>query len=204
LGGELGYVNLGGASYEQLAALVVEQAAVIEELRAEVAGLKAKVTDLERRLAQNSRNSSRPPSSDGLAGTFGGLRASRAAPALRLRALDERRVSSGVNAPTQYGPRMRALGIYLIAARHLPYKRAAGLLADWLGAPLSPGTLMAFVRDSVDDLGAFLDRVHEQISGSPVVHFDETGVRADGKGRWLHRAQARLLRALRVDPGHDG
>lgn len=67
MGGELGYVSLGGPSYQQLAALVVEQAGVIEELRAEVAGLKAKVTDLERRLAQNSRNSSRPPSSDGLA-----------------------------------------------------------------------------------------------------------------------------------------
>ncbi|MGO9320707.1 MAG: DUF6444 domain-containing protein, partial [Solirubrobacteraceae bacterium] len=46
--------------------MVVGQAAVIEELRGEVAGLKAQVADLERRLAQNSRNSSRPPSSDGL------------------------------------------------------------------------------------------------------------------------------------------
>ena len=45
---------------------------------------------------------------------------------------------AGVSAPTQYGSRMRALAIYLIAAQHLPYKRAAGLLADWLGAPLSP------------------------------------------------------------------
>jgi transposase len=51
---------LGWPSYEQLAAFVVEQAAVIVELRAEVA-------DLKRRLAQNSRNSSRPPFSDGLA-----------------------------------------------------------------------------------------------------------------------------------------
>jgi hypothetical protein len=60
-------VNHGGPAYEQLEVLVVEQATVIEELRVEVAGLKAQVTDLERRLAQNSRNSSRPPSSDGLA-----------------------------------------------------------------------------------------------------------------------------------------
>jgi hypothetical protein len=77
---------------------------------------------------------------------------------------------------------MRALAIYLVAAQHLPNKRAAGLLADWLGAPLSPGTLVAFVKDGADDLGAFLDRVHEQISGSPVVHFDETGVRAADEG----------------------
>ena len=59
---------------------------------------------------------------------------------------------AGVGAPARYGPRMRALGIYLTAARHLPYKRAAGLLADWLGAPLSPATLVAFVKDGADDL----------------------------------------------------
>ena len=37
------------------------------ELRERAAGLEAQVADLAARLAQNSRNSSRPPSSDGLA-----------------------------------------------------------------------------------------------------------------------------------------
>lgn len=46
-------------TYEQLAALVVEQAGQIERLTARVA-------ELERRLGLNSRNSSKPPSSDGL------------------------------------------------------------------------------------------------------------------------------------------
>jgi transposase len=46
-----------GPSYEELAALVVRQAERIEQLEAEVA-------DLRRQLGQNSRNSSRPPSSD--------------------------------------------------------------------------------------------------------------------------------------------
>ena len=45
------------ASYEELAALVVGQAEQIEQLKAEVA-------DLRRQLDQNSRNSSKPPSSD--------------------------------------------------------------------------------------------------------------------------------------------
>ena len=255
-------MNLGRPSYEQLAALVVEQAVVIEELRGEVAGLKAKVADLERRLAQNSRNSSRPPSSDGLAkppapkslrrssgrkpggqpghegrhlerverpdevlryvpsrcegcggdlsdGGFKGEETRQVfdLPPVRLAVCEHRAQTrrcvcghvtsagfpAGVNAPTQYGPRVRALGIYLIAAQHLPYKRAAGLLADWLGAPLSPGTLMAFVKDGADDLNVFLDRVHEQITCSPVVHFDETGVRAGGRGRWLHSSSTEAL-----------
>jgi len=48
---------------------VAEKDALIGELwplRAHVAALTAKVAELEGRLAQNSRNSSKPPSSDGL------------------------------------------------------------------------------------------------------------------------------------------
>ena len=59
-------MSSGGLSFEQLAGLVVEQAAVIEELRGRVMVLDAEVSELKRRLAENSRNSSRPPSSDGL------------------------------------------------------------------------------------------------------------------------------------------
>jgi transposase len=238
-----------------LEALVVEQAALITELRAEVAELK-------RRLAQNSRNSSRPPSSDGLSKPpapkslrrrsgrkpggqpgHGGHRLERVEqpdevvlhvpdrcdgcggdlsdgepagedtrqvfdlPEVRLIVCEHRAqrrrcacghvtraaFPAGVGAPTQYGPRTRALGIYLIAVQHLPYQRAAQLLTDWLGAPISPATLMAFVKDGAESLDEFLDRVHEQIINSPVVHFDETGARVAGRGRWLHCASTETL-----------
>jgi transposase len=53
-------VSSGRLSRDDLEALAVEQAALIVELRAEVA-------ELQVRLSANSRNSSRPPSSDGLA-----------------------------------------------------------------------------------------------------------------------------------------
>ncbi|MEV6869062.1 DUF6444 domain-containing protein [Streptosporangium subroseum] len=60
-------------SYDELAALVVEQARTItelradnERLRAEVGKLSVRVVELERRLGRNSGNSSLPPS----AGTF--------------------------------------------------------------------------------------------------------------------------------------
>ena len=56
-------VNLP-SSYEDLAALVVRQAEQIEQLQARVETLRAEVAELTRRLGQNNRNSSKPPSSD--------------------------------------------------------------------------------------------------------------------------------------------
>jgi transposase len=61
-------------TYEELSSLVVELsgrlARALDELagvRAELVEAKARIADLEARLGQNSANSSRPPSSDGLA-----------------------------------------------------------------------------------------------------------------------------------------
>lgn len=252
-------MSAGGLSFEQLAGLVVEQAALIEELRVRVVELDAEVAELKRRLAQNSRNSSRPPSSDGLSkpppkslrrpsgrkpggqeGHPGGhleavvvpdeiidhiprmcegchadlcegeevghlARQVFDLPEIGLRSSEHRAHTrrcrcghettagfpDGVGAPTQYGPRLRALGLYLVGYQHLPYGRAARLMSDWLGAPISTGTLAAFMSRSGEDLAPFLDEVHAQITASPVAYFDETGARAAGKLRWLFCSSTR-------------
>jgi len=64
----------GPPSYEVLAALVVslrgelaEAAGALEQARAELADAREQIAGLEARLRQNPRNSSRPPSSEGLA-----------------------------------------------------------------------------------------------------------------------------------------
>src|SRR3982751_1173197 len=61
-------------SYEQLAALVAAQERTIAQLQARIveqdariAQQDARIAELERQLAASSRNSSKPPSSDGLA-----------------------------------------------------------------------------------------------------------------------------------------
>jgi transposase len=50
--------------FYELAALVVQQAELIERLQAEIAEVRAENAEWKRQLGQNSRNSSRPPSSD--------------------------------------------------------------------------------------------------------------------------------------------
>ncbi|MET9603357.1 DUF6444 domain-containing protein [Streptomyces sp. NPDC006459] len=61
-------------TYEELSSLVVELSGRLARALDELAGVcselveaKARIMDLEARLGQNSRNSSKPPSSDGLA-----------------------------------------------------------------------------------------------------------------------------------------
>ena len=55
------------AANARLRELLAERDAEVADLRALVAGLQAQVADLAARVRQNSKNSSRPPSSDGLA-----------------------------------------------------------------------------------------------------------------------------------------
>jgi hypothetical protein len=53
-------------SYEQLAALVAAQERIIDRLQARIAEQDTQIAELKRQLAASSRNSSKPPSSDGL------------------------------------------------------------------------------------------------------------------------------------------
>jgi hypothetical protein len=54
-------------TYDQLAELVIQRAQEIARLKAHILLQDARIAELERRLASTSRNSSKPPSSDGLA-----------------------------------------------------------------------------------------------------------------------------------------
>ncbi|MDQ2897196.1 MAG: IS66 family transposase [Actinomycetota bacterium] len=239
-------------SYEELAALVVE-------LSAEVAELKA-------RLAANSRNSSRPSSSDGLSkpsvdqkkrglrrpsgrkqgGQEGhqGSRLDRAVPDASVEHPPERcgecggdlagaesveggesrqvfdvprqralgviehvatlrrcdcgvvscgQFPNGVGAPTQYGPGVRAVGVYLHVFQHLPYDRACQALSDLVGAAVSTGTLTEWVTVAAAGLCDFDERLRALLADAPVAHFDETGARIAGRLGWVHSASTGKL-----------
>ncbi len=58
--------SVSAPSYEQLAALVAAQERTIARLQARIAEQDARIAELERQLSVSSRNSSRPPSTDGL------------------------------------------------------------------------------------------------------------------------------------------
>jgi transposase len=232
--------------------LAVENA----ELRALVAALRAEVAELRARLGQNSSNSSRPPSSDGLAkpapkslrrrsgrrpggqnghpgstlarvsdpdevvrhepracaGCGGGLAGAPEAgverrqvfdlPPIRVRVTEHQMVTrrcscgvttcgvppEGVDAPVQYGPRIAAIILYLYAGQFLSKKRTARALAELFGTPVSEGTVAAMTGRAAGCLDEFTSLLRDRIAAAEVAHFDETGLRVDGKLRWVHSA----------------
>ncbi|MHB1571379.1 MAG: IS66 family transposase, partial [Solirubrobacteraceae bacterium] len=101
-------------------------------------------------------------------------------------------------APTCYGPRIRALGIYLVSYQHLPYERAAEILSDWVNVPISVATLQAFIAQGATGLEGFLEEIRGQLADAEVAHFDETGGRVDGRLHWIHSASTDMLTLLSV------
>jgi transposase len=93
----------------------------------------------------------------------------------------------------QYGPRLRALGIYLVEQQLVPYGRVRELLADLFGASLSLGTLVQWVRQAAAMLAPVEAQITAALQQAPVLHSDETGVRRAGTLAWAHVASTAQL-----------
>jgi transposase len=258
-------------------------AALVASLRAELAGSQAalaraaeelaaareRIAELEARLRQTPRNSSRPPSSEGLDkppprrslrkksgrkpggqdGHEGSTLAQVARPDRELRhepgccgrcgaglagrpvtGVERRQVfdlpevtvavtehqlierecrcghrtkgaaPQGAEAPTQYGPRIAAIIIYLYTGQFLSKERTAQALTEMFGVSLSSGTVAGITARAAGRLGGFLERVRDTIAAAEVAGFDETGFRVDGRLHWVHCARTAKYTLLMVHP----
>jgi transposase len=99
----------------------------------------------------------------------------------------------GVSQSVQYGPRLKALGVYLSAFQLLPYARVSVLFADLFGTALSPGTLFSAQQDASTRLEDVLKSIRKGLIAADVVDFDETGMRIGGSLHWLHSAGTSTL-----------
>lgn len=93
----------------------------------------------------------------------------------------------------QYGPRLRALVVYLVEQQLVPYGRVRDLLADLFGVHLSLGTLVAWVQQSAATLESVEAQIKAALRRAPVLHSDETGVRRTGTLAWAHVASTARL-----------
>jgi transposase len=88
----------------------------------------------------------------------------------------------------QYGARLKSMMVYLMEGQLLPSARTCELLSDILGVNVWQGTLFNTRSQCFEQLAAQEEAIKAEIVGADVVHFDETGMRVNGKLCWLHVA----------------
>ncbi|MFV2017818.1 IS66 family transposase [Micromonospora sp. LOL_023] len=95
----------------------------------------------------------------------------------------------GATAPAVYGPRIAAIGVYLLHGQFLSIGRTADAIRDLFGLPVAAATVTAWVtRTALGVIDTVLPVIRDRIKNAPVAHFDETGIRVDGRLAWLHSA----------------
>lgn len=95
---------------------------------------------------------------------------------------------SPVTNVVQYGPRLKGVIVYLMEGQLLPSNRTCELLEEVLGAKVSEGTLYNVREQCFEQLEPITQEIQAAILDAEVVHFDETGLRVNGKLWWLHVA----------------
>jgi len=113
---------------------------------------------------------------------------------------------SNVTRPVQYGPRLKAQTAYLNNYQLLPWARTRELLGDFYGHTPSEALVLASNETLVNSIEPTLDAIHRQLVAADVVHFDESGMRVEGRLNWLHVAGTALLTCYNVHPkrGKEG
>lgn len=105
---------------------------------------------------------------------------------------------TGVDAPVEYGPRTRALAVYMVVYQHVAYERVREWFRDCYGEEISVGTLVAIVAEAGTRLEMAENEIRELLKKAPVLHLDETGGRVNGKLHWVHAATTTGLTLLQI------
>jgi len=112
-----------------------------------------------------------------------------------------------VSAHTQYGPNIAAMAVHLNIHHAMPVKRISEFFHDHFGdnAP-SSGTISSWIMEAAKLAQPTIEEIRQGLVSSPVNHFDETGIRINGKTRWLHNVSNAVatLQTIHEKRGKEG
>ena len=87
---------------------------------------------------------------------------------------------------TQYGNRFKTLMVYLNQFQFIPFDRLQQLSEDCFGIIVSDGVLEKSNQTCYEHLEQTEEKIKQALIQSAVIHNDETGVRCEGKTKWVH------------------
>ncbi len=168
----------------------------IEDLEGRLMSALLRIEELERRLAKDSHNSSKPPSSDGFkhqgkkhpasSKTTGGQAGHPGHTLEVVETPDEVVIHRPSHCEAQYGPGVQALAVYFSQYQLLPMERIGEVFEDLLSCRLSDGTLATWIQKAARTLGPTMLLIKRLLLTQKLDHVDETGGRVKGLLHWFH------------------
>ena len=92
----------------------------------------------------------------------------------------------GIQAPVQYGSRVKAFAVYLSVQQLIPEDRLQTVFSDLFSLPISTATLASINNEIGEKIAPLQESVLEALKKADIKHLDETGFRIGKKLQWLH------------------
>lgn len=92
----------------------------------------------------------------------------------------------GVLRSVQYGNSVKAHSVYSSQYQLIPYNRLEEHFRDWMGIPISSGSIYNFNLDAFSKLEDFEEILKSRLLELDFLNVDETGINIGGKRHWLH------------------
>ena len=107
----------------------------------------------------------------------------------------------GVSQPVQYGLEIKAQMVYFNQYQMLPLERTAEVFGTLYGHSISEGVIVEATQEVSQQVTEVNRAIRQHMTEKEaVVHFDETGARAEGKLYWLHSASTEKLTSYAIHP----
>lgn len=87
-----------------------------------------------------------------------------------------------------YGVRLKSYAVGLVLGHFISVERACLLIQDQYGIQPSNGSIQAWLMTASERLQPLYDACKMAVTQAAVAHFDESGLRVNGKLNWLHVA----------------
>ena len=91
-----------------------------------------------------------------------------------------------ITACCQYGDKLKTLAVSLNVVAAVPLRTIAEIIRGIAALPITEGSILGFVKQAADRVSDTVDRIWDRLIDEKYVHFDETGMRVNGKLNWTH------------------
>ncbi|WP_177428350.1 IS66 family transposase [Candidatus Venteria ishoeyi] len=105
-----------------------------------------------------------------------------------------------VTQPTQYGSGVKTWASYFSTQHFIPTARILQIFKDLTGHGVSEATVLKSCRQLSEKVSPTMSAIKTILLQSPVVCFDEPGIRVEGRLHWLHNASTDTVTYYIIDP----